>query len=90
MSGTVLWGTRVTGRKLDCLNPNLQEMEVHIRRNDAWNQRRPCDGLMEAPSQPSGPGAMLSEGIEGDEWDAYLTLQRTAVTNVGSPTGRES
>jgi transposase InsO family protein len=33
--GPVLWGTRVTGRKLDCLNPNLQEMEVHIRRKDA-------------------------------------------------------
>jgi hypothetical protein len=30
----VLWGTRVTWRKLDCLNPNLQKMEVHIRRND--------------------------------------------------------
>src|SRR4029450_10194214 len=33
--GTVLWETRVTWRKLDCLNPNLQKMEVHIRRNDA-------------------------------------------------------
>jgi hypothetical protein len=33
-SGTVLWGTRVTWRKLDCLNPNLQKMEVHIRRKD--------------------------------------------------------
>jgi hypothetical protein len=33
---------------------------------------------------------MPSEGIEGDEWDAYLTLERTAVTNVGSPAGRES
>ena len=33
--GTVLWGTRVTWRKLDCLNPNLQKMEVHIRRKDA-------------------------------------------------------
>ena len=32
---------------------------------------------------------MPSEGIEGDEWDACLTLARTAVTNVGSPTGRE-
>ena len=32
MSGTVLWGTRVTWRKLDCLNPSLQKMEVHIRR----------------------------------------------------------
>ena len=35
VSGTVLWGTRVIWRKLDCLNPNLQEMEVHIRRKDA-------------------------------------------------------
>ena len=32
--GTVLWGTRVTWRKLDCLNPSLQKMEVHIRRKD--------------------------------------------------------
>jgi hypothetical protein len=44
---------------------------------------------MEAPSQPSGPGAMPSEGIEGDEWDAYVTLPRATGTNVGSPTGRE-
>jgi hypothetical protein len=41
-------------------------------------------------SQPSGPGAMPSEGIEGDEWDAYVTLARTTRTNVGSPFGRES
>jgi hypothetical protein len=33
--GPVLWETRVIGRKLDCLNPNLQRMEVHIRRKDA-------------------------------------------------------
>jgi hypothetical protein len=32
---------------------------------------------------------MPSEGIEGDEWDAYVTLFRAAATNVGSPTGRE-
>ena len=32
---------------------------------------------------------MPSEGIEGDEWAAYLTLSRTTRTNVGSPTGRE-
>lgn len=32
---------------------------------------------------------MPSEGIEGDEWGAYLTLHRTTETNVGSPTGRE-
>ena len=33
---------------------------------------------------------MPSEGIQGDEWVAYVTLARTAGTNVGSPTGRES
>ncbi|WP_228834530.1 reverse transcriptase/maturase family protein [Nocardia abscessus] len=33
---------------------------------------------------------MPSEGIEGDEWGAYVTLSRTTRTNAGSPTGRES
>jgi hypothetical protein len=32
---------------------------------------------------------MPSEGIQGDEWDAYVTLLRVAGTNVGSPVGRE-
>jgi hypothetical protein len=32
---------------------------------------------------------MLSEGIEGDEWGAYVTLGRTTRTNAGSPAGRE-
>src|SRR4051812_9451310 len=32
---------------------------------------------------------MPSEGIQGDEWVAYVALARTARTNVGSPTGRE-
>jgi hypothetical protein len=32
---------------------------------------------------------MPSEGIEGDEWDTYIALLRTAETNVGSPKGRE-
>ncbi len=33
---------------------------------------------------------MSNEDIEGDGWDAYVTLSRTTRTNVGSPTGRES
>src|SRR5438270_13754154 len=49
-----------------------------------------CDGVDLALSQPSEHGAMPSEGIQGDEWDAYLTLLRATGTNVGSPTGRES
>ena len=32
---------------------------------------------------------MPSEGIEGDEWDAYVMLERTTRRNVGSPNGRE-
>jgi hypothetical protein len=33
---------------------------------------------------------MSNEDIQGDEWDAYVTLSCTARTNMGSPTGRES
>ena len=33
LSGTVRWETRVIWRKLDCLNPNLQMRQVHLRRN---------------------------------------------------------
>jgi hypothetical protein len=32
---------------------------------------------------------MPSEGIQGDEWGAYVALLRMTETNVGSPTGRE-
>jgi hypothetical protein len=32
---------------------------------------------------------MPSEGIQGDERGAYVTLLRIAGTNAGSPTGRE-
>jgi hypothetical protein len=40
-------------------------------------------------SQPLERGALPSEGNQGDEWDAYVTLGRTTETNAGSPTGRE-
>jgi hypothetical protein len=42
MSGTVRWEARVIWRKLDCLKPNLQEMEVHIHRKDIRNRCQPC------------------------------------------------
>jgi hypothetical protein len=32
---------------------------------------------------------MSNEDSQGDEWDAYVTLERMTETNVGSPTGRE-
>jgi hypothetical protein len=40
--------------------------------------------------RPLGSGAMSDKDIQGDEWDAYVTLERMTLTNVGSPTGRES
>jgi len=40
-------------------------------------------------SQPSERGALPSEGNQGDEWDAYVTLRRTTGTNAGLPVGRE-
>jgi hypothetical protein len=32
---------------------------------------------------------MPCPGIQGDEWGAYVTLERTTLTNAGSPEGRE-
>jgi hypothetical protein len=40
-------------------------------------------------TQPPERGATPSEGVQGDEWDAYVTLPRTTGTNAGSPVGRE-
>ena len=49
----------------------------------------PGVGMVEGPTQPSGRRAMPKEGIEGDEWGAYVTLGRTTRTNAGSPAGHE-
>lgn len=40
--------------------------------------------------KPPEHGAIPNNGIQGDEWGAYVTLERMTLTNVGSPTGRES
>src|SRR6266480_3644333 len=49
----------------------------------------PGAGFVEWPVQPSGCRTMPNEGIQGDEWGAYVTLGRTTRTNAGSPAGRE-
>jgi hypothetical protein len=49
-----------------------------------------CDGLVVRPLQPSERGASPSEGDQGDEWDAYVTLGRATGTNVGSTPGAVS
>jgi hypothetical protein len=74
----------------NCLNPNLQRVQRRTHRNDVWDRCRTGGGLMVWPPHLPGGGAMSSEDIQGDEWGAYVTLARTAETNMGSPTGRES
>jgi hypothetical protein len=49
-----------------------------------------CIGIKSLLVQPPGCGAIPSEGIQGDEWGVYVTLERTTRTNMGSPEGRES
>jgi hypothetical protein len=46
-----------------------------------------CDGVVSDPTQPSERGALPSEGNQGDERDAYVTLGRTTGTNAGSTYG---
>ena len=48
-----------------------------------------CIGMNRGLMQPPEDDSMPSEGIQGDEWGACVTLGRTTRTNVGSPTGRE-
>ena len=50
----------------------------------------PCIRVQRYRVQPPERGTMPNEGIQGHEWDAYVTLSRTTETNVGSPNGRES
>ena len=50
-----------------------------------------CDGLVVRPSQPSERGALPSEGNQGDEWDAYVTLDTYDRDERGiNPQGREA
>ena len=79
----------------DMAKAGLPDIPISRRREETSAGKAPvtgamlCDGIVEGPSQPPERGAMPSEGIEGDEWGAYVTLGRMTGTNVGSPTGRE-
>ena len=75
--------------KLDCLNPDLQQVKIAPTGKTPETGAASCAGIFAGPAHPPGCGAMPSEGIEGDEWGAYVTLSRIAGTNAGSPTGRE-
>jgi hypothetical protein len=66
--------TRVIRRKLDCLNPNLQRCKGTLPATASTSRAflEPNDAQLR--SATSAGRAMGSEPIEGDEWDAYLTL----------------
>ena len=67
-------GTRVIWRKLDCLKPNLQQMQDPIRRKAPGTDVASCAGIGGLPAQPPGCEAISSEDIQGDEWAAYVML----------------
>jgi hypothetical protein len=50
-----------------------------------------CDGMGGWPSQPSERGALPGKGNQGDEWDAYVTLDTCNGDERGiNPQGRET
>ena len=62
---------RVIWRKLDCLNPSLQKVELSTCRKDARNRYRPLPQGAQIPVVfLRGAGAMPCQGIKGDERDA--------------------
>ena len=70
-SGVACRGIRVIWRKLDCLKPSLQKVQMGTRRKDACNRRRPLPQGEQVPAVIlRGAGAMPCQGIEGDERDA--------------------
>jgi hypothetical protein len=48
--GAACRGIRVIRRKLDCLNPNLQEAQINARRKDACNR---CQSLRQDYLEPA-------------------------------------
>ena len=56
---------RVIWLKLDCLNPNLQKVQMTPAGKTPETGAGPC-GAMTVRAQSSGAGAMPSEGIQGD------------------------
>ena len=50
-----------------------------------------CGGIVEGSLQPPERGALPSEGNQGDEWDAYVTLDTCNGDERGiNPQGREA
>ena len=65
---------RLTGRKLHCLNPNPQWWDCTPAATAPTSQR-PRSGSSDFRDRlPPPGGAMENDSIQGDEGDAYVTL----------------
>jgi len=61
-------------RKLDCLNPNLQGRKVTSAGKPSETGAVPVHRPDPVVGATSGVRPMPSEGIQGDEWGAYVVL----------------
>ena len=70
--------------------PQLHRDDLSRRRQAqrrAGSHLTPTQNVEDAADAPSGRGALPSEGNQGDESDAYVTLGRMTGTNAGSTLG---
>jgi integrase len=65
----------VTWRKLDCLKPNLQKVEVHTRRKPSEIGASPAADVKLVQCNLRA-GAIPSEGIEGDDLGVAIDLPK--------------
>ena len=78
-------------RKPDCLNPSLQKAQVNARRKDACNRRWPLREIDGRSLQSSGAQERCPvRAFKETDGTPKSRSTRTAVMNMGSPTGRES
>ena len=93
--GRVQWsGTARRGDPRDMAKAGLPESQSPVDASSHPPERplkpAPCSASeSKVAGAPPEHGATPSEGVQGDEWGAYVTLTRTAKTNAGSPAGRE-
>ncbi len=93
--GWVQWsGTARRGDPRDRAKAGLPESQSPVDASSHLPERPlkpvPCSASESmVAGAPPERGATPSEGVEGDERDAYVTLLRTAKTNAGSPAGCE-
>ena len=70
MPGAVRREIRAIRRKSDYLKPSLQKVEGNTCGKTSVTGASPCGGMDGARRNPPRPGAMPSQGIQGDGRDA--------------------